>query len=108
MYFCLSILVRRPMILSNTSSTACPGIGRRIGDYPNIKPLVPIRYNTVNNNSNSSITMNHTRSNLLTKSDIDIQKENKFKQIVEQSNVDLSINSFQYKIGFLNRFFLFR
>jgi len=52
--------------------------------------------------------MNHTRSNLLTKSDIDIQKENKFKQIVEQSNVDLSINSCQYKIGFLNRFFLFR
>jgi len=43
------------------------------------------------------MTMNYTRSNLLTKSDIDIQKENKFKQIIEQSNVDLSRNS---KISF--------
>jgi hypothetical protein len=45
--------------------------------------------------------MNYTRSNLLTKSDIDIQKENKFKQIVEQSNVDLSSK-------FKNIFFYFK
>lgn len=84
------ILVRRPTLSSNSSSTSCPGIGRRIGDHPNIKPLVPIRYNPTNNNSNSSLITNYTRSNVLTKPDIDIQKENKFKQIVEQSNVDLS------------------
>jgi len=89
-YFCWLIVVRRPTLSPNTNSTSCPGIGRRIGDYPNIKPLVPIRYNTTNNNSNSSMT--NARSNILTKADIDIQKENKFKQIVEQSNVDLSKN----------------
>ncbi len=89
------ILVRRPILSTNSSPTSCPGIGRRVGDYPNIKPLVPIRYNTINNNnSNSSIPTNNTRSNLITKSDIDIQKENKFKQIVEQSNVDLSKKKF--------------
>ncbi|CAF0875800.1 unnamed protein product [Rotaria sp. Silwood1] len=84
--------VRRPVITANASSTTCPGIGRRIGDYPNIKPLVPIRYTntTANNNSNSFGTINITRPNLITKSDIDIQKENKFKQIFEQSNIDLN------------------
>ncbi|CAF0846404.1 unnamed protein product [Adineta steineri] len=82
--------VRRPIITSNLNSTACPGIGRRIGDYPNIKPLVPIRYNnTINNNSNSSSSPS-TRSNFFTKPDIDIQKEIKFKQIIEQPNVDLN------------------
>ncbi|CAF2381448.1 unnamed protein product [Rotaria sp. Silwood2] len=84
--------VRRPVKTANISLTTCPGIGRRIGDYPNIKPLVPIRYatTTANNNSNSSLTTSNTRSNLVTKSDIDIQKENKFKQIFEQSNIDLN------------------
>ena len=95
----MSILVRRPTITANTSSTTCPGIGRRIGDYPNIKPLVPIRYadTNTNNNSNSSfntITKNNSRSHLTAKLDVDIQKENKFKQIFEQTNIDLSINYF--------------
>ncbi len=101
------ILVRRPILSSNTSSSSCPGIGRRIGDYPNIKPLVPIRYNSTNNNSNSSTITNTLRSNILTKADIDIQKENKFKQIVEQSNVDLSRNLFSFKIS-SSMFFGFR
>ena len=92
-FFILLNLVRRPNLSPNTSSTSCPGIGRRIGDYPNIKTLVPIRLNTTNNNnSSSSISATNSRANLLTKSDIDLQKENKFKQIIEQSNVDLSKN----------------
>ncbi len=87
-------IVRRPVITSSSSSSSCPGIGRRIGDSPDIKPLVPIRYTTANNNSNSStISANNLKLNLITKLDIDIQKENKFKQNLEQSNVDLSINS---------------
>lgn len=80
------ILVRRPILSSLKSSpTACPGIGRRIGDYPNIKPLVPVRYHT-NNDSRTPV--------LLTQIDINIQKDNKFKQIIEQSNVDLSTNDY--------------
>ncbi|CAF3024862.1 unnamed protein product [Rotaria socialis] len=97
--------VRRPVLASHTSSTTCPGIGRRIGDYPNIKPLVPIRYannddhnnnnnnNNNNNHSNSSLTKiikTNSRPNLITKLDIDIQKENKFKPIFEQTNIDLN------------------
>jgi hypothetical protein len=90
------ILVRRPTLTSNASPTSCPGIGRRIGDYSNIKPLVPIRYTTTNNNNSNSSSgttiVNQLKSKLPSKIDIDIQKENKFKQIFEQSNVDLSIN----------------
>ncbi|UJR35434.1 hypothetical protein I4U23_028191 [Adineta vaga] len=89
--------VRRPTIGTNTNTTSCPGIGRRVGNYPNIKPLVPIRYNTTTNNNNnnnnstsSSNTINNLRSNVFTKSDIEVQKENKFKQLIEQSNVDLN------------------
>lgn len=89
------VLVRRPIFSSKSSPTSCPGIGRRIGDYPNIKPLVPIRYHTnTNNDSTSSISINNSRSNvLLTQMDINIQKDNKFKQIIEQANVDLSTNA---------------
>ncbi|CAF3758017.1 unnamed protein product [Rotaria magnacalcarata] len=95
--------VRRPALAPHTSSTTCPGIGRRIGDYPNIKPLVPIRYtnnddhnnnnNNNNNHSNSSlakIIKTNSRPNLIAKLDIDIQKENKFKPIFEQTNIDLN------------------
>jgi hypothetical protein len=49
--------------------------------------------------------MTNARSNILTKADIDIQKENKFKQIVEQSNVDLSKN--ELSNIFVLFFFLF-
>lgn len=88
---------------AHANSAICPGIGRRVGDYPNIKPLVPIRYaNNGNNNNNNNInnsnssmttlTKNNSRANLTTKLDIDIQKENKFKQIFEQNNIDLSKN----------------
>ena len=92
------ISVRRPTIGANVNLAACPGIGRRVGDYPNIKPLVPIRYTstTINNNNSSTSSSNNIRSNVPTKSDIDIQKENKFKQIIEQSNVDLSRNTFSF------------
>ena len=91
-WFRLSVLVRRPTIPSSASSNACPGIGRRIGDNPTTKTLVPIRYITANNSgtTTSSTNATTTRSNLFTKSDVDIQKENKFKQILEQSTVDLS------------------
>ncbi|CAF1321980.1 unnamed protein product [Adineta ricciae] len=82
--------VRRPTIGANVNLAACPGIGRRVGDYPNIKPLVPIRYTLTTNNNSSTSSSNNIRSNVSTKSDIDIQKENKFKQIIEQSNVDLN------------------
>lgn len=82
------VLVRRPILTSKSSPTSCPGIGRRIGDYPNIKPLVPVRYNTTTNNDS------RTSNVLLTQLDINIQKENKFKQIIEQANVDLSKDKF--------------
>ena len=90
------ILVRRPILSSKSSPSSCPGIGRRIGDYPNIKPLVPIRYNsTTNNGSTSSSSSNNSRSNvLLTQADITMQKDNKFKQLIEQPNVDLSKDEF--------------
>ena len=86
-------LVRRPTPASSMNSSACPGIGRRIGDSPHLKTLVPIRYITMNNHSHISLPAANGRSIPLTKSDIDIQKENKFKQIIEQSTVDLSEQS---------------
>ena len=88
--FC-SIAVLRPILKLNGNAISCPGIGRRIGDYPNIKPWVPIRYNsTTDNNSNSTSTIVHLNSNLPKKFDIDIKRENRLKQIFEQNSVDLS------------------
>lgn len=86
--------VRRPILSSHPGATSCPGIGRRIGDYPNIKPLVPIRLHTTNsnnNNNNNSLNSTNSKSNVTTTiSDIALQKENKFKQIIEQANADLN------------------
>jgi len=58
--------------------------------------LVPLRLHTANNNNNNNNNssnnqpLNSKPSVTTTLSDIDLQKENKFKQIIEQSNVDLS------------------
>ena len=62
------ILVRKPS----------PGISQRIGNHPKM----PNR-----SNATSSSTK---KNNLGTMIDIDQQKENKFKQIFEQSTIDLS------------------
>ncbi|CAF2375661.1 unnamed protein product [Rotaria sp. Silwood2] len=77
--------VRKP---TNRSSTSYPGIVRRIDDNLNSKTLMPMRY-TTNANTISSSTTNSTRVNLVTMTDIDQQKENKFKQIFDQSTIDL-------------------
>ncbi|CAF1327680.1 unnamed protein product [Didymodactylos carnosus] len=69
--------VRRP-VASSSSSTACPGIGIRLGQHPSSKTMVPVRFT------------NQVRSTITTIPDIDSQKENKFKQIFEQSHVDLN------------------
>ncbi|CAF1316799.1 unnamed protein product [Adineta ricciae] len=74
---------RRSNVSTNSSSTTHSGLGRRLGDPSNAKISVPYRFT---NNSNSSITKN-AKSNIL---DVDQQKENKFKQIFDQSTVDLN------------------
>jgi hypothetical protein len=67
-----------------------------MNDQSNSKTLMPIRY--TNNNAASSSKNNNTRTNLTTTNDIDQQKENKFKQIFDQSTVDLSKNDFYHTI----------
>ncbi|CAF1130851.1 unnamed protein product [Rotaria sordida] len=80
-----SSTVRKPTNLS----CSYPGISRRIDDNLNSKTLIPTRY-TNNTNIISSSTTNSTRVNLVTITDIDHQKENKFKQIFDQSTIDLN------------------
>ncbi|CAF0827462.1 unnamed protein product [Rotaria sp. Silwood1] len=80
-----SSAVRKP---TNQSSTSYPGISRRIDNNLNSKTLIPMRY-TNNTNTISSSTTNSTRNNLVTMTDIDQQKENKFKQIFDQSTIDI-------------------
>lgn len=56
---------------------------------------MPIRYTDAKNNNNSnssSSSTNNFKLNSAIKTDIDIQRENKFKQIFEQNTVDLSMN----------------
>jgi hypothetical protein len=83
-------LVRRPILNTSLSSSSCPGIGRRIGDLSKGNTLVPVRYVTINDQTHPLTKATHLSSSVLTKFDIDIQKENRFKQMIEQSTVDLS------------------
>jgi hypothetical protein len=69
-----------------------PGINRRVDDRLNSKTSIPYRYNT---NNSSSSAPNNTRANL---KDIDQQKENKFKQIFDQSTVDLSKKIISFEV----------
>jgi len=80
------ILVRKP---ANSSSPSHPGIGRRVDNQLTSKTSIPYRF-TNNNNPSSSPTTNTRRANLITMIDNSQQKENKFKQIFDQSTVDLS------------------
>ena len=60
-------------------------------DNPNSKASLSVRY-TNNSNPNSFATANITRSNLATIMDVDQQKQNKFKEIFDQSTIDLGRN----------------
>lgn len=87
--FCqTSFLVRRSIFNLNSNSTTCPGIGRRIGENLQSKSLVPVRLNS---------------SSIVTKIEIDDQKEKKFQQILDQSIVDLS-ETMKKKIEFIEIF----
>ncbi|CAF0833937.1 unnamed protein product [Adineta steineri] len=82
-------LVRRSNLSTNLSSTSYPGLGRRISDQSNSKTSTSTRYN--NNNAASSFsTTNSTKSNSISMVDNNQQKENKFKQIFDQTTVDLN------------------
>jgi len=70
-----ALTVRRPIFNLNSNSTTCPGIGRRIGENVQSKSFVPVRLNS---------------SSIITKTEIDDQKEKKFQQILDQSIVDLN------------------
>ncbi|CAF1317083.1 unnamed protein product [Rotaria magnacalcarata] len=80
-----SSAVRKP---TDVNSSTYPGIIRRVDDNQNLKASLSVRY-TNNSNPNSFSTANITRSNLATIVDVDQPKQNKFKEIFDQSTIDL-------------------
>ncbi|UJR10469.1 hypothetical protein I4U23_014673 [Adineta vaga] len=82
--------VRRPNLSTNSSSTSSSGLGsRRTNDQFNTKTSLQTQY-TSNNNASSSSTTKNTKLNVNTIMDVNQQKENKFKQLFDQSTVDLN------------------
>ncbi|CAF4126099.1 unnamed protein product, partial [Rotaria magnacalcarata] len=73
---------------TDVNSSTYPGIIRRVDDNQNLKASLSVRY-TNNSNPNSFSTANITRSNLATIVDVDQPKQNKFKEIFDQSTIDL-------------------
>ncbi|CAF3331831.1 unnamed protein product [Rotaria socialis] len=80
-----SSAVRKP---TDVNSSTYPGIIRRVDDNQNSKASLSVRYRN-NSNPNSFSTANITRSNLATIMDVDQPKQNKFKEIFDQSTIDL-------------------
>lgn len=98
-------LVRKP---HNLSSTSYPGVVQRIDNNLNSKTSLSSR--SINyNHPISSLKTNSTRANLITMSEIDQQKENKFKQIFDQSTIDLGKHHFFIQIEFYSLYlYIFR
>ena len=74
-----------------TSSNLRPGMARRIDTHSTAEGLVPLRF--VDNDQMISSLPQTTRSTLFTKLDMDHQKTEKFREILDQATVDLSKRS---------------
>lgn len=86
-----SFSVRRLNTNSNKSNNIWPGIGRRIGEQTNNVDLVPIRFTSQTDSLPTNSSSNGPqKTSILTRPDIEVQKEHKFRQIIEQPTVDLS------------------